>query len=73
MLDSAFPNKIQYFPVKDIDATGNFEVTILNEEVRKLIHSKTMMGQGRCESRDEQDRLVSIVQVVVNFLDKKFG
>ena len=60
-------------PVKDIGATGNFEVTILNEEMRKLVHSKSTMGQGRCESDDERERLASILKVFIEFLEKKYG
>jgi len=64
---------IDYFPLKDIGATGAFEVTVLNEDLRKLVHSKTSLGHGRCESQGERDRLAGILKVVLEFLDKKYA
>ena len=67
-LDAAFPDKIEYYPVKDIGTTGNFEITIL--QTGKLVHSKRM-GLGRCESDAERQRLFKILKVFVDYLDAK--
>lgn len=64
-----FPNKIDYYPVKDIGTTGAFEITILN--TGKLIHSKKTQGLGRCESEAERQRLFKILRVFVDYLDAK--
>ena len=61
--------KIEYYPVKDIGATGRFEITILN--TGKLVHSKATQGLGRCESESERQRLVKILRVFVEYLDAK--
>jgi hypothetical protein len=41
-------------------ATGNFEVRILNDG--SLIHSKKTQGQGRCETKEEIDAVVSRIR-----------
>ena len=61
-LEAKFPGKIEYFPVRDIEATGNFEITILNSEPPKVIHcKKTMQGLGKCETEAERERLCRLL------------
>jgi len=38
-----------------LGTTGNFEVTILS--TGELIHSKKTMGHGKCESKEEREKI----------------
>jgi len=70
-LEERFPGKIDLYPVKDIKATGNFEITLLNTDPPKLIHSKqTMEGLGKCESKEERNRLFKILSVYEEFMSQ---
>ena len=68
MLEKEFPNRIEYEPIKDMDVTGNFEITLM--QTRHLIHSKKN-GQGTCESDKERDRLKSILKVFFKYQSAK--
>lgn len=68
MLDKEFPGKLEYEPIKDIDTTGNFEITLM--QTRQLIHSKTHgKGLGKCDSEPERTRLRSIIKVYLDYAD----
>ena len=70
-LDERFPGRIDFFPVKDIKPTGNFEITLLNSNPPKLIHSKqTMENLGKCDSKAERERLYKILAVYDDYLSK---
>ena len=61
----------EFYPVKDINATGNFEITLMNTQPPKLLHSKqTQQGLQRCESPEERERLYKILDVFVEFMNK---
>ena len=71
-LEARFPGRIDFYPVKDIQPTGNFEITLLNVSPPKLIHSKqTMQNLGKCNTEAERERLYKILDVYNEFLLKK--
>jgi hypothetical protein len=41
---------------------GNFEVSVDGE----LVHSKTTRGQGRCETPEEQQKLIDSIQAIMD-------
>lgn len=45
---------------KDQGVTGRFEVTLL--PINKLIYSKTVLGQGKCESPQERDDVIEKIE-----------
>lgn len=49
--------KVKVALKQDRSATGNYEVTINGE----LVHSKTTRGQGRCETKEEQQAIVDAI------------
>ena len=60
-LEAKFPGRIEYFPIRDLETTGNFEITILNSEPPKVIHCKNTMSLGKCETREERERLFRLL------------
>ena len=49
-------------PIADPGATGNFEVKINDT----LVHSKTTMGQGLCETAEETQLVIDAVQEAID-------
>ena len=71
-LEVRFPGRIDFYPVKDIQPTGNFEITLLNTSPPKLIHSKqTMPNLGKCSSEAERKRLYKILAIYDDYLRKQ--
>ena len=60
-LEEKFPGRIEYFSVKDLEATGNFQVTVLSSRPPKVVHCKKTLGMGKCESLEERERLFMIL------------
>jgi len=64
VLEDHFPGELEFQPLKDPGTTGNFEVTILNNNT--LIHSKTTKGQGKAESQAERDAIIAAINAYKN-------
>jgi len=48
---------------EDPGTTGNFEVTLPNGA---LIHSKTTMGMGRCQTAEETQAVIDAIQAFID-------
>lgn len=58
--------------MKDIGVTGNFEITVMQPNSGdQLLHSKTTLGMGKCESEEERKRLYTFIKMYLNYMDKK--
>lgn len=64
-----FPGRVRITPIRDADLTGNFEITL--PATKQLVHSKTKKGMGKCESKEERDKLFAIIKLYLDFLEKK--
>ncbi|CAN0044694.1 unnamed protein product, partial [Choristocarpus tenellus] len=51
---------VELIPLEDPGVTGRFEIILKNTNT--LIHSKKQWGQGRCETSQEVDAVISHVR-----------
>lgn len=72
VLEKEFGNLIDFEPIQDIGTTGNFDITLM--QTRQLIHSKTKSKDGKlgkCDSESERKRLINILNVYKEYIEKK--
>ena len=60
-LEDEFSGELEFVPIQDAGATGNFEVFINDT----LVHSKKA-GAGRCETKAEVDGIKAHIQAILD-------
>lgn len=70
-INTQFPDRVLMEPIMDIGVTGNFEITAMQSGGDQLLHSKSTLGMGKCESEEERGRLFTYIKMYLNQIDKK--
>lgn len=71
VLESEFPYQLQVTVKKDFEKTGRFEVSIVS--INKLIHSKILKGQVRCDQYicNTPAEVQQVVDQIQDYLDSQ--